>query len=52
MMADELLQYAQGRAVIADTGYDADRIIAAVRAKGVTAVILHLAAAGCGSMRR
>lgn len=38
-MADELLQYAQGRAVIADTGYDADRIVAAVRAKGMKAVI-------------
>ena len=38
-MADELLHYAQGRAVIADTAYDADRIIAAVKAKGMKAVI-------------
>jgi hypothetical protein len=31
-MAEELLPHAQGRAFIADTAYDADRIIAAVRA--------------------
>jgi transposase len=41
MMAEELIR-ARGRALIADTGYDrydADRFVAAVRAKGMTPVI-------------
>ena len=39
MMAEELIAHARGRALIADTGYDADRIVAAVREKGMTPVI-------------
>ena len=39
MMAQELISHARGRALIADTGYDADRIVDAVRAKGMTPVI-------------
>jgi transposase len=38
-MAEELISHARGRALIADTGYDADRIVDAVRAKGMTPVI-------------
>ena len=38
-MAEELLPHAQGRAFIADTAYDADRIIAAVRARGMKPVV-------------
>jgi transposase len=40
-MAEEMLPYAQGRAFIADTGYDADRIIDAVRAQGMKPVICN-----------
>lgn len=40
-MAEELLPHAQGRAFIADTAYDADRIIAAVRAQGMRPVICN-----------
>jgi transposase len=39
MMAEELILHARGRALIADTGYDADRIVAAVRARGMKPVI-------------
>ena len=39
MMAQELIAHARGRSLIADTGYDADRIVAAVRAKGMKPVI-------------
>ena len=39
MMADELLTQAQGHAVIADAGYDSNRFRAAVRSKGMKAVI-------------
>jgi transposase len=38
-MADELLDHARGRALIGDTGYDSNRFIAAVRAKGMRPVI-------------
>jgi transposase len=40
-MAEMLLPYARGRAFIADTAYDADRIIAAVRARGMKPVICN-----------
>ena len=39
MMAEELIAHARGHSLIADTGYDADRIVAAVRAKGMKPVI-------------
>jgi transposase len=39
MMAEELILHARGRALIADTGYDADRIVDAVRARGMKPVI-------------
>jgi len=39
MMAEELITHARGRALIADTGYDADRIVAAVHAQGMKPVI-------------
>jgi transposase len=39
MMAEELIAHARGRALIADTGYDADRIVAAVREHGMKPVI-------------
>lgn len=38
-MAEALLLFARGRACIADTGYDADRIVAAIEALGMKAVI-------------
>ncbi len=37
-MAEELLEYATGRAVIGDTGYDAERIIQAIRRAGRDAI--------------
>lgn len=40
-MAEELLPHARGRAFIADTAYDADRIVKAVRAHGMKAVICN-----------
>lgn len=40
-MAEEMLRHAQGRAFIADTAYDADRIIEAVRAQGMKPVICN-----------
>lgn len=40
-MAEELLPHANGRAFIADTAYDADRIINAVRARGMKPVICN-----------
>jgi transposase len=39
MMAEQLIAHARGRALIADTGYDADRIVAAVREHGMKPVI-------------
>jgi len=39
MMAEELIAHARGRALIADTGYDADRIVAAVHSRGMKPVI-------------
>jgi transposase len=39
MLAEELIAHARGRALIADTGYDADRIVDAVRAQGMKPVI-------------
>ena len=39
MMAEELIAHARGRALIADTGYDADRIVDAVRAQDMKPVI-------------
>ena len=38
-MAEALLEHAQGRAVLADKGYDADRIIMAVIERGMQPVI-------------
>jgi transposase len=38
-MAEDLLPHARGRAFIADSAYDADRIISAVRAKGMRPVV-------------
>lgn len=38
-MAEELIPHARGRALIGDTGYDADRIVDAVRAHGMKPVI-------------
>lgn len=40
-MAEELLCHARGRALIADTAYDADRIIAAIRARDMKPVICN-----------
>ncbi len=37
--ADELLAHARGRALVGDTGYDSNRFIAAVRARGMKPVI-------------
>jgi len=39
MMAEELIAHARGRALIADTGYDADRIVDAVRMRRMKPVI-------------
>lgn len=39
MLAEELIAQARGRALIADTGYDADRIVAATYAQGMKPVI-------------
>ena len=38
-MADELLQHTHGAAVIADTAYDSDRMVAAVLERGMKPVI-------------
>jgi transposase len=38
-MANELLDYVQGQACIADTGYDSNKFIEAIKAKGLTPVI-------------
>ncbi len=38
-MAEVLLEHAQGRACIADTGFDADRIIDIIRARSMKPVI-------------
>jgi transposase len=38
---EELLPHARGPALIADTAYDADRIIEAVRARGMKPVICN-----------
>lgn len=38
-MAEALLDFAQGEACIADMGYDADRILGAIRALGMKPVI-------------
>ena len=38
-MAEVLLEHAQGRALLADKGYDADRIIMAVLERGMQPVI-------------
>ena len=38
-MAEELLEHARGRAAIADSGYDTDRILKAARSQGMKAVI-------------
>jgi transposase len=39
MMADELLEHANGKALIADSGYDSNRFRQAVRDNGMQAVI-------------
>lgn len=39
MQAEPLIEKAQGKALVADAGYDADRIIEAVRARGMKPVI-------------
>jgi transposase len=38
-MAEVLLEFARGGACLADMGYDADRIVAAIQALGMKAVI-------------
>lgn len=38
-MAEHLLAHATGKAVIADTAYDADRILAAIHARGMKPVV-------------
>lgn len=38
-MAESLLAHVQGQACIADAGYDSNKVIAAIRAKGLTPVI-------------
>ncbi len=38
-VAENLLKHTTGKAVVADTGYDADRIVKAIRAEGKKAVI-------------
>jgi transposase len=38
-LGEQLVEHASGSAFIADTGYDADRIVAAVRRKGMRPVI-------------
>jgi transposase len=38
-VAESLIAHAKGKAFIADAGYDSDRIIAAVRARGMKPVI-------------
>lgn len=38
-VAQQLLEHAEGKAVIADTGYDSDAIRSAVRQRGMKAVI-------------
>lgn len=40
-MAEALLVHARGRAIIADTAYDADRIIAAIGAQDMKPVICN-----------
>jgi transposase len=40
-MAEALLPHARGRAFIADTAYDAERIVEAVRAQGMKAEICN-----------
>jgi transposase len=37
--AEDLLQYSHGKACIADTGYDSDRVIEVARARGMRVVI-------------
>lgn len=37
--AEALIEHARGKAVIADAGYDADYIVAAIRARGMKPVI-------------
>jgi transposase len=39
--ADELVEHAQGKAFVADAGYDADRIREALKAKRIKAVIAN-----------
>jgi transposase len=39
IMADELLEHAQGKALIGDAGYDSDRFRQAIRDKGMKPVI-------------
>lgn len=39
IVADELLEHARGRALIADTAYDSDGFLSLVRAKGMKPVI-------------
>jgi transposase len=37
--AEHLIEHATGKALIADAGYDADRIVAAIRARGMKPII-------------
>jgi transposase len=39
MQAENLIEHATGKALVADAGYDADRIVAAVKARGMKPVI-------------
>lgn len=38
-VADELLDHAQGRALIGDTGYDSDRLARKIRRRGMKVVV-------------
>ena len=44
--ADELLDHAQGRAIIGDSGYDSDRFARKIRRRGMKVVI------GCSPTRK
>jgi transposase len=40
-MAEELIEHAQGDALIADAGYDSNKLVEAIKAKGLSAVIAN-----------
>jgi transposase len=43
---DELLEHAQGRALLGDSGYDSDRLVRKIRRRGMKVVI------GCNPTRK